>query len=75
MLNGFLTFYYGALNFSCYDRDSAPGGELPGFLLVRRTHDTYVDLAAGGYRGVGHIRGVSGAWPGGLRLRVFGADV
>jgi hypothetical protein len=29
MLNGFLTFYYGALNFSCYYGDSAPGGELP----------------------------------------------
>jgi hypothetical protein len=27
MLNGFLTFCYGALNFSCYDGDSAPGGQ------------------------------------------------
>jgi hypothetical protein len=30
MLNGALTFYYGALNFSCYYRDSAPGGEAGG---------------------------------------------
>ena len=30
MLNGFLTFYYGALNFSCYYGDSAPGGEAGG---------------------------------------------
>jgi hypothetical protein len=28
MLNGLLTFYYGALNFSCYYGDSAPGGGL-----------------------------------------------
>jgi hypothetical protein len=55
MLNGVLTFYYGALNFSCYDRDSAPGGELPGLILVKRTHDSYVDLAAGGHRGAGVI--------------------
>jgi hypothetical protein len=53
MLNGFLTFYYGALNFSCYDGDSVPGGALPGFLLVKRTHGSYVDLAAEGHRGVG----------------------
>ena len=26
MLNSFLTFYYGPLNFSCYYGDSAPGG-------------------------------------------------
>ena len=49
MLNGFLTFYYGALKSSCYYGDSAPGSELPGFLLVKRTHDSYVDLAAGGH--------------------------
>ena len=49
MLNGFLTFHYGALNFSCYDGDSVPGRELPGFLLVKRTHDSYVDLAAEGH--------------------------
>jgi hypothetical protein len=30
MLNGFLTFYYGALNSSCYYRDCTPGGERPG---------------------------------------------
>ena len=30
MLNGFLTFYYGAINFSCYYGDSAPGGEAGG---------------------------------------------
>ena len=30
MLNGFLTSYYGALNFSCYYGDSAPGGEAGG---------------------------------------------
>ena len=30
MLNGFLTFYYGALNSSCYDGNSAPGGEAGG---------------------------------------------
>ena len=30
MLNGFLTFYYGALNFSCYDGDRAAGGEAGG---------------------------------------------
>ena len=30
MLNGFLTFYYGALNFSCYYGDSAPGGDEAG---------------------------------------------
>ena len=30
MLNGALTFYYGALNFSCYYGDSAPGGEAGG---------------------------------------------
>jgi hypothetical protein len=29
MLNSFVTFYYGALNCSCYYGDSAPGGELP----------------------------------------------
>ena len=29
MLNGFLTFYYGALNCNCYYGDSAPGSELP----------------------------------------------
>ena len=38
MLNGFLTFYYGALNFSCYYRDSAPGGGLLGIVLMERTH-------------------------------------
>jgi hypothetical protein len=27
MLNGLLTFYYGALNFRCYYGDSTPGGE------------------------------------------------
>jgi hypothetical protein len=54
MLNGFLTFYYGALNFSCYYGDSAPGGELLGLLLVKRTHGSYVDLAARGHRGAGH---------------------
>jgi hypothetical protein len=47
MLNGFLTFYYGALNSSCYYGDCTLGGELPGLLLVRRTHGSYVDLAAG----------------------------
>ena len=30
MLNGVLTFYYGALNCSCYYGDSAPGGEAGG---------------------------------------------
>src|ERR687894_226003 len=30
MLNGFLTFHYGALNSSCYDGDSGPGGGLLG---------------------------------------------
>ena len=30
MLNGFLTFYYEALNSSCYDGNSAPGGEAGG---------------------------------------------
>ena len=38
MLNGFLTFYYGALNFSCYYGDSAPGGGLLEILLMERTH-------------------------------------
>ena len=55
-LNGFLTFHYGALNFSCYYGDSAPGGELPGLILVKRTHDSYVeyvDLAAGVTEGLG----------------------
>ncbi len=47
MLNGFLTFYYVALNFSCYYGDCTPGGELPGLILVKRTHDSYADLAAG----------------------------
>jgi hypothetical protein len=53
MLNGFLTFYYGALNFSCYYGDSAPGGELLGLLLVKRTHGSYVDLAARVTEGLG----------------------
>ena len=38
MLNSVLTFYYGALNFSCYDADSAPGGGFLGILLMERTH-------------------------------------
>src|SRR5918994_3167019 len=38
MLNGFLTFCYGALNFSCYYGDSAPGGRLLGIVLMERTH-------------------------------------
>ena len=54
MRNAFVTNYYGALNFSCYNGDSAPGGELPGLLLVKRTHGSYMDLAAGGHRGAGH---------------------
>ena len=29
MLNGLLILCHGALNFSCYDGDSAPGGLLP----------------------------------------------
>ena len=28
VLNGLLTFYYGTLNFGCYDGDGAPGGGL-----------------------------------------------
>jgi hypothetical protein len=55
MLGEVLTFYYGPLNFSCYYRDSAPGSGLPGLILVKRTHDSYVDLAAGGHRGAGVI--------------------
>jgi hypothetical protein len=38
MLNGFLTFHYGALNSSCYYGDSAPGGGLLGIVLMERTH-------------------------------------
>ena len=49
MLNGFLTFYYGALNSSCYDEDSVPGGGLlgispVGFCLVDPTSHTWTSL-------------------------------
>src|SRR5918997_5574700 len=53
MFNAFVPFYYGALYFSCYNGDSAPGGELPGLLLVKRTHGSYMDLAAGVTEGLG----------------------
>ena len=43
MLNGLLTFHYGALNSSCYYGDSAPGSELP-------ASPSYADLAAGAQR-------------------------
>ncbi len=61
MLNGFLTFYYGPLNFSCYDADSAPGSGLlsipRGILLVGPTSHIWTSLP-GAPRG--WARGVSG---------------
>jgi hypothetical protein len=44
MLNGFLTFYYGALNCSCYYGDSAPGGGLLGILALDPSSHMWTSL-------------------------------
>ena len=43
-LNGFLTFYYGALNSSCYYGDSDPGGELLGILPLDPSSHMWTSL-------------------------------
>jgi hypothetical protein len=48
MLNGVLTFYYGALNSSCYYGDSAPGGEAGGSRGVGDRGEPGPSLVPGG---------------------------
>jgi len=59
MLNGVLTFYYWALNCSCYYGDSAPGGGLFGILPLDHFSHMWTSLPGVTER-LGENRGLSG---------------